>query len=116
MTHNEKRTSPLREAGLSLFTGGLYGATHTISGHPLDTIKSSKSTAASSHLLHPLANLFIRVPLITNLPLAPPAEMQISGGEYKNASAFRTASLIMSKEGPIGFFRGVGIHCRWYRI
>ena len=34
--------------------------------------------------------------------------MQISGGEYKNANAFRTASLILNKEGPLGFFRGVG--------
>jgi hypothetical protein len=40
MTHSEKRASPWREAQLGLFTGGLYGATHTISGHPLDTIKS----------------------------------------------------------------------------
>lgn len=40
MTHNEKRASPWREAQLALFTGGLFGATHTVSGHPLDTIKS----------------------------------------------------------------------------
>jgi len=40
MTHNEKRGSVLREAQISLFTGSLYGATHTFTGHPLDTIKS----------------------------------------------------------------------------
>ena len=40
MTHSEKRGTPWREAQLGLFTGGIFGATHTISGHPLDTIKS----------------------------------------------------------------------------
>lgn len=40
MTHNEKRSSPGREAAISLLTGGLYGATHTMTGHPLDTIKT----------------------------------------------------------------------------
>ena len=42
MTHNEKRSSALVEAQLALFTGSLYGATHTLSGHPLDTIKVLK--------------------------------------------------------------------------
>jgi solute carrier family 25 carnitine/acylcarnitine transporter 20/29 len=40
MTHSEKRSNPIREAQLALFTGGIFGAVHTISGHPLDTIKS----------------------------------------------------------------------------
>ena len=40
MPHNEKRSNPLREAQLALFTGGIFGAVHTVSGHPLDTIKS----------------------------------------------------------------------------
>ncbi len=40
MAHSEARSNPLREAQLALFTGGIYGATHTISGHPLDTIKT----------------------------------------------------------------------------
>ena len=40
MTHNEKRSNPYKEAQLALFTGGLFGAAHTVSGHPLDTIKS----------------------------------------------------------------------------
>lgn len=40
MTHNHKRGDAWREAQLGLFTGFIYGATHTIVGHPLDTIKS----------------------------------------------------------------------------
>ena len=40
MTHNEKRGSAFREAQLALFTGTIFGATHTVTGHPLDTIKS----------------------------------------------------------------------------
>ena len=40
MTHNEKRSSSLREGQIALFTGSVYGAMHTISGHPLDTIKT----------------------------------------------------------------------------
>ena len=40
MAHNEARSSIWREAQLGLFTGGIYGATHTLSGHPLDTVKS----------------------------------------------------------------------------
>jgi hypothetical protein len=40
MTHNERRSNPLREAQLALFTGGIFGAVHTVTGHPLDTIKS----------------------------------------------------------------------------
>jgi hypothetical protein len=40
MTHNEKRKSSLQEGQIALFTGSIYGAVHTITGHPLDTIKS----------------------------------------------------------------------------
>lgn len=40
MTHNENRNSSLREGQIALFTGGVYGAMHTLSGHPLDTIKT----------------------------------------------------------------------------
>lgn len=40
MTHNEKRGSAFKEGQLALFTGSLFGGAHTISGHPLDTIKS----------------------------------------------------------------------------
>lgn len=41
MTHNEKRQSSVREAQIALFTGSIYGAVHTVTGHPLDTIKSN---------------------------------------------------------------------------
>lgn len=40
MTHNHKRADAWREAQLGLFTGSIYGGTHTMTGHPLDTIKS----------------------------------------------------------------------------
>lgn len=40
MAHGEKRSSAWREAQLGLFTGSIYGATHTLTGHPLDTVKS----------------------------------------------------------------------------
>lgn len=40
MTHLEKRSSASREYLIAVFTGGLYGAVHTISGHPLDTVKT----------------------------------------------------------------------------
>lgn len=40
MTHNEKRGNIWQEAQASLFAGSIYGATHTFTGHPLDTLKS----------------------------------------------------------------------------
>lgn len=40
MAHNEVRSNPKREAILALFTGSIYGGTHTLTGHPLDTIKA----------------------------------------------------------------------------
>lgn len=40
MTHNFERSNAWREAQLGLFTGSIYGATHTLTGHPLDTVKS----------------------------------------------------------------------------
>jgi len=41
MSHNEKRTTPQREFLIATFTGALYGAAHTISGHPLDNLKTT---------------------------------------------------------------------------
>lgn len=38
--HNEARGTVLQEAVIGLFTGAIYGGTHTLTGHPLDTIKS----------------------------------------------------------------------------
>jgi len=40
MSHSERRSSATREAALALLTGSLYGGVHTLTGHPLDTIKS----------------------------------------------------------------------------
>lgn len=40
MAHMEKRTDPFREFQLSIIGGALYGASHTISGHPLDNLKA----------------------------------------------------------------------------
>ena len=47
MTHNERRGRPEREMILALFTGSIYGATHTLTGHPLDTIKSKMQVQGS---------------------------------------------------------------------
>jgi len=41
MAHSEKRSSPLREFQIAVFTGALYGAAHTVSGHPLDNLKTA---------------------------------------------------------------------------
>jgi len=41
MAHNEKRATPEREFLIATFTGALYGASHTISGHPLDNLKTA---------------------------------------------------------------------------
>ena len=38
--HSEQRNSAWSEAAFGLITGAVYGATVTVSGHPLDTIKS----------------------------------------------------------------------------
>jgi len=49
MSHGEKRSTWLKEGLISVFTGGLFGATNTIVGHPLDTIKT-KMIAQSKHM------------------------------------------------------------------
>lgn len=49
MTHNERRGRPEREMILALFTGSIYGATHTLTGHPLDTIKSKMQVQGKSN-------------------------------------------------------------------
>ena len=92
MTHSEKRASAFVEAKLALFTGSIYGATHTftgelklhhvvthhlkllshLSGHPLDTIKS---------------------------------KMQIQTG-YTHRGSWGVAMKIYSTDGVRGFFRG----------
>jgi hypothetical protein len=49
MAHTEKRSSPLREGGIAIFTGAIYGAVHTLSGHPLDNIKAKLQMDARYH-------------------------------------------------------------------
>lgn len=40
MTHNEKRTTWWKEGLAALFSGGVYGITNALAGHPLDTVKT----------------------------------------------------------------------------
>mmetsp|Transcript_2400 Transcript_2400/g.6989 ORF Transcript_2400/g.6989 Transcript_2400/m.6989 type:complete len:197 (+) Transcript_2400:121-711(+) len=40
MAHTEARASPWREFQLGVLGGCIYGATHTLSGHPLDNLKA----------------------------------------------------------------------------
>jgi len=40
MTHNEQRSSWLREGSIALGTGLLYGVTSVVVGHPFDTVKT----------------------------------------------------------------------------
>jgi hypothetical protein len=40
MSHMEKRTDPWREFLLGVVGGAIYGASHTLSGHPLDNLKA----------------------------------------------------------------------------
>jgi hypothetical protein len=40
MSHGEKRAVWWKEGMLSAFTGGLFGLTNTVVGHPFDTIKT----------------------------------------------------------------------------
>ena len=49
MTHCEKRSSPLREGGIAVFTGAIYGSVHTLSGHPLDNIKAKLQLDPAYH-------------------------------------------------------------------
>ena len=49
MAHNEPRSTPLREGMIGIFTGGLYGIAHTLSGHPLDNIKARLQMDKAMH-------------------------------------------------------------------
>lgn len=40
MAHVEPRSTPVREGAIALVTGAVYGAVHTLSGHPLDNVKA----------------------------------------------------------------------------
>lgn len=59
MTHNEKRTTWLKEGFAALVTGLFYGFSNVLVGHPLDTIKTKmqvipeyKSRSMSSSIRH----------------------------------------------------------------
>jgi len=41
MAHSQARSSAWREGQLAVVGGALYGCTHTISGHPLDNVKTA---------------------------------------------------------------------------
>ena len=64
MSHGEKRASWLKEGAIGAFTGGLFGMTNTIVGHPLDTIKT-KMIAQTKHMgkkvgyLETLKNVYV---------------------------------------------------------
>ena len=49
MTHNEQRSTPLREGQIAVVTGALYGVVHTLSGHPLDNVKAALQMDKSLH-------------------------------------------------------------------
>ena len=55
MTHVEKRASPAREFQIAVVAGGMYGAAHTVSGHPLDNVKARMQLDASFKGLGPVA-------------------------------------------------------------
>ena len=54
MTHVEKRASPAREFQIAVIAGGVYGAAHTVSGHPLDNVKARMQLDPSFQTLGPL--------------------------------------------------------------
>ena len=39
----------MREGGIAIFTGAIYGAVHTLSGHPLDNVKAKLQLDAAYH-------------------------------------------------------------------
>lgn len=53
--HSEARASPLREGLIGVVTGGIYGAAHTISGHPLDNLKARMQLDKAFHNMGALA-------------------------------------------------------------
>lgn len=63
MTHNEKRFSAVREAQIALVTGAFYGSVHTLTGHPLDTIKSKMQLQVNVSFI---INLFLFIYLISS--------------------------------------------------
>ena len=52
--HSEARSTPLREGAIALVAGAVYGAAHTVSGHPLDNLKARLQLDPSYHGLSSL--------------------------------------------------------------
>eukprot|EP01063_Lacrimia_lanifica_P020643 TRINITY_DN27941_c0_g1_i1.p1 TRINITY_DN27941_c0_g1~~TRINITY_DN27941_c0_g1_i1.p1 ORF type:complete len:287 (+),score=87.89 TRINITY_DN27941_c0_g1_i1:54-914(+) len=78
MSHNYKRQEWHKEATISLLTGTLYGASNTLTGHPMDTVKS-KMQAQSGFM-----------------------NAKEGGGGMTS-----TIKQIFRQEGLVGFYRGV---------
>ena len=39
----------MREGGIAIFTGAIYGSVHTLSGHPLDNVKAKLQLDSAYH-------------------------------------------------------------------
>ena len=74
----ENRTSWYKDGAITLFCGVFYGVTSTLTGHPLDTVKT-KMQAQKSH-------------------------MALSSA--KGPGVVDTIKKIYVSEGPFGFYRG----------
>lgn len=62
MAHNEARGSALREGQIAVFTGALFGATHTISGHAFDNWKAACQLDSRFSAARYARNPFLVVP------------------------------------------------------
>ncbi|KAG1671217.1 Mitochondrial substrate carrier family protein L [Nymphon striatum] len=60
MTHNEDRTHWLKEGGIGLAVGVLYGVTNVVTGHPFDTIKT-KMQAQHGFEKSNMFNAFVKI-------------------------------------------------------
>ena len=61
MTSTEARgSSATREFALALASGGLYGATNTVVGHPFDTIKTRMQAGTQYRRVFPEGSLLHR--------------------------------------------------------
>ena len=78
MFQQENRTNWVKDGALTMASGIFYGATSTLTGHPMDTIKT-KMQAQKSHMALNTA---------------------------KGPGYLETVNKIWMKEGLIGFYRG----------
>lgn len=89
MSHGEKRTVWWKEAMLSCITGGLFGATNTLVGHPFDTVKT-KMQAQSQHMSTKVGYVQVISSMVKNEGL---------GSFYKGALAAGTGSIVYRATG-----------------